>query len=696
MLLVGWVLTMSRGAASIFAQTDANGFEITSLTVEGNASFSDNELQQLMQTRETPGFLNKFLYNSISDRLGRKNEYLDERTLGDDMIRLKQFYADNGFRDAVIDTLFTFSPEDYTVDIHLVIDEGYQSLIDTLTYHGIVNASPIVYELIDSDPVIKKGDPYNKTLIEEEVKRVLKILKNECYAQATFLRESSLAAYYASTRNYTVVLSFEVGRCFTFGDIEVVQEQEPVREDIDHEDVLDQLSYKKGDRYNLSSFKDSERNLNRVGIFDRAWIETRIPHSELPESTIVVSTVKVRPRDKHELAPEILFGSDDNNNFTLGTGLGYTNRNFLGGARTFSTRLRFRTQNFKSFPDVFNANTDAIANADLTFELIQPYIFSNQVKGTWSFSAIVDKQDFYINRILQNKFGITNRFAEFTTGFFDWTMQLVRLEKKSNIVIDSTNLDMLRGLRDLELQDSLQQFNSIFSFTIQRDMTNDIFSPSRGFIHSLTLEEAGLLPLVLKNWQPDLPFTQFYRASFLLRWYLDITNGKRFSVLGVKLKGGYEGKYGESFSDSTRTIPQTHRFYSGGGGSIRGWRSRDLSAGGNPQFGGNVLAEASVELRTNVLQSLRDDFWDRLWTVLFVDVGNVWPEADDLQVRGVAVAAGVGLRYDTFFGPFRIDYGLQIYDPHAAVHGKHWVTQKKLWGETLRLGVLHFGIGHAF
>ncbi len=646
-----------------------------------------------MQTQVTPGFLNKFLYNSISERLGRKNEYLDGNILGDDVSRLRQFYNDHGFQDVRVDTSLTFSRQDTTVEILIRIQEGYRSLIDTLTYKGIINVPDIVNEEVSADPKIVKGDPFNKILIEEEVKRVLQILKNDGYARATFVRDSSSMTYYTSTRNYSVLLCFDLGKLYRFGDITVQQEQDPIRDDINDEDLLHQLDFKKGEVYSLENLTVSEKNLNRIGIFDRAWIETRFPNSDRPESIFVATNVKVRPRDKHELAPEILFSSDDNNNFTFGAGLGYTNRNFLGGGRTFSTRLRFRTQNFRAFPDVFNANNNAIANADLTFELLQPYIFSNKVKGTWSFSAIADKQNFYINRILQNKFGITNRYAEFSTVFLDWTLQLVSLEKKSKIDADSTLPADLQGLRDLALQDSLQQFNSILSFTIQRDMTNDIFSPSRGFIHSLTIEESGLLPLVLKKWQADLPkFTQFYRTSFLLRWYLDLTDGNRFSILALKLKGGFEGKYGESFSDSIRAIPQSHRFYAGGGGSVRGWRSRELSAGGNPQFGGNVLAEASVEIRTNILQSLRDDFWDKLWTVVFLDAGNVWLDARDLQVKGVALAAGFGIRYDTFFGPFRIDYGLQVYDPRNGI----WITQRQFWGETLRTGVIHFGIGHSF
>jgi outer membrane protein assembly factor BamA len=225
-------------------------------------------------------------------------------------------------------------------------------------------------------------------------------------------------------------------------------------------------------------------------------------------------------------------------------------------------------------------------------------------------------------------------------------------------------------------------------------MTNDIFSPSEGFFNSATFEESGLLPLILeKRGKAELPFTQFYRASALGRWYVDLS-GTRFSILGIKLKGGFEEKYGESRHDTT-TIPPTHRFYAGGGGSVRGWNSRDLISSGDPQIGGNLAFEGSVELRTNLLQNLRDGLFDKIWVVQFVDFGNVWPQVRDFQFRTIAVAAGLGLRYDTFFGPFRIDWGFRVFNP-TQPPGRRWITQRQLLGQTFKEGIFHFGIGHAF
>lgn len=669
-------------------------YEVASVDFDGNDTFSNSELQALIKTRDTPGFFAKTLHGWF-ESLGRPNEYFDPVQLGDDVDRLKEHYRNNGFQSATIDTVLDFRPNSATVHIVFRINEGYRSVIETIDYRGIIGVPEPAYDELESNKKIRQGDPFSKAVLEDEVKRVIQILNNEGYAKASFVRDSSWANYFTSTRNYRVVLRFEPNRRYRFGDIDFENEQDSTRKDIDRIDVFRQLDYEPENIFTQNSIRTSERNLNRTGIFDLARISAFLP-PDTSESIYVPTRVRVRPKNKHELAPELSF-SDENSNFNLGVGLGYSNRNFFGGARTATTRLRFRTATLDLFPDFFKLETDAIANLDLTFELLQPYVFTNKIKGSWSLSWIRDKQQIYISTILQNKFGFSIRFAEFTTGYLDWTQQLVQLRKRPNISINIRDARQLRQLRELEIQEREQQFNSIISFTIQRDMTNDIFSPSKGFIHALTIEESGVLPLLLNKWGwVDRPFTQFYRTNAIGRWYTDLTGSQRFSVLAMKLRAGFEEKYGASRGDTARAIPQTHRFYAGGGGSIRGWRQRDLSATGDPQLGGNLIVEGSLELRTNILQNLRDDFLDRLWTVLFIDAGNVWADVKDFQIRSTAIAAGFGIRYDTFFGPFRIDYGFRIYNPNGDQHGNRWITQRKFFGETWKEGVIHFGIGHAF
>lgn len=664
--------------------------EIRSLSFEGNEILPTSQLSARIVTRETPGFLNKFLHGSISEALGRKDEFLDPVVLGADLNTLRAYYQDNGFFDAQVDTLLTLSPGGEECDITFRIREGYESLVDSLSYRGLINVPEFVYEDIDAGKKIGPGDPYNQMLLKAEVGHVLTILKNAGYPNARYLSDSSRAVRFLSTGNFAVVLSFDIGRRFRFGPIAIAREGENLREDIADDVILEQLDYQPGGVYNESDVVGSERNLNRLGLFEVARIRVDVPPNE-DTVGVVPSTLQLRPSEKHELAPELIL-SDENGDFNIGAGIGYKNRNFWGGARTFSTRLRFRTQNIDQFPDYFAIEKDAVANAELIFELLQPSLFSNRTKGSWSFSLILDKQRPYLQFIIRNKFGITTRFAEFTNGYLDWTLERVILKRNQAVL----NVDPRDSLQ-LQRQAQQTQFNSILSFTIVRNKANDVFSPSSGFIHSMTIDEAGLVPVLLERAQPGIPFTQFYRLMLSGLWYTDLS-GDRFSILAVKLKGGVEGKYGRSAGDPERFIPQTHRFYAGGGSSIRGWSSRKLVAGGDPklELGGDLLLEGSVELRVNPLQNLRDGFFDKIWTVFFVDAGNVWPRVRDLQVRGTAIAAGLGIRYDSFFGPFRIDYGVRVYDPLVSGETSRWITGRRFIGETLAGGVFHFGIGHAF
>ncbi|MGA9116718.1 MAG: BamA/TamA family outer membrane protein [Bacteroidota bacterium] len=671
------------------ARSEETPPEVEELHIEGNNTFGTGALEALLGTRETPGFLGKFFYGISGEVLGRNNEFFDPGIFAEDIRRVVTYYRERGFFAVEVDTSVTGVPDGGGVRVRIRIREGDRARIDTLSIEGLLLVPEFVHADIAEGRLIGVGEAYDQRLLKTEVDRVLQVLQDAGYANARFDQDSSAAVRLASTGNCRVRLVFDTGRRYFFGPVGVQREGEKERSDITDEIVLRQLDYAEEEVYNASHLVTSERNLNRVGLFDLARVRPRIPPRE--DTTLrVPSRVTIRPTDKHELAPELLL-NDENGNFNLGTGLGYKNRNFLGGARTFSSRIRFRTETIGRFPDYFALAGEGVANADLTLEMFQPYIFSRNVRGNWTVSLILDKQRPYRQFIVRNRFGLTDQLADYTHGYLDWTLERVSLQRNPHFT------GSFEEAAELEAQARRVQFNSILSFTLQRNKANDVFSPSAGFIHAATLEESGLLPLLLRNAQPDLPFTQFYRVILLGRWYYDLSHN-RFAILGLKLKGGWEEKYGESRSDAERAIPQTHRFFAGGGASVRGWESRRLAASGDPrlELGGNLALEGSAELRVNALRHLRSDLLRKLWVVFFLDAGNVWAEARDLKAPDVAVAAGLGIRYETFFGPFRVDFGFRIHDPGAEEGGRKWIFRKRLLGETLARGILHFGIGHAF
>jgi translocation and assembly module TamA len=106
-------------------------------------------------------------------------------------------------------------------------------------------------------------------------------------------------------------------------------------------------------------------------------------------------------------------------------------------------------------------------------------------------------------------------------------------------------------------------------------------------------------------------------------------------------------------ADNVRDVPADIRFYSGGGGSVRGYAYQGIGPkdpAGQP-IGGLSFFETSVEMRIAV----RDD----IGIVPFVDAGTV-SEDDVPDFSDLKVGAGLGLRYLTPFGPLRLDAAVPL------------------------------------
>jgi translocation and assembly module TamA len=477
---------------------------------------------------------------------------------------------------------------------------------------------------------------------------------------------------------------FHPGNRYRFGVVTVVQDSASGRL-ISESVVRDHLDFREGDFFSEARKAESERNLNRLGVFETSRIEPLPPL--IQNGTYEIPTnVIVRTRPFHELSPEI-GANDEDRAFNALVGLGYNNRNFLGGARNLNLRSRVSVQNIQEIdlPDVLFKNgirdSSLIAKFELASEIVQPYFFSNKTRIVTSLAYIVEKQRLYLADILRGRLGVSAQLARFTRGSIDWNLERIKPEALSPAA------ESVLIIRD----DLKPQFNSILTATIQRDRRNDLFSPSEGFFHSLAVEEAGLLPNLFGSLGGNLPYSRYYKIWSSGQWYWD-PSGTRDVIWALRLTGGFAELYG----DSPSPVPLTRRFYGGGGGSVRGWRSRSLGAVLDAAQGGNAMLEANAEARWNLFKNAGKLFFIDLANISlvgFVDMGNVWTEVRRIRGSEIAVAAGTGLRWNTIAGPIRIDFALRIHDPFEPP-GRTWITQRRFFHETY--GLVQLGIGHAF
>ena len=95
-------------------------------------------------------------------------------------------------------------------------------------------------------------------------------------------------------------------------------------------------------------------------------------------------------------------------------------------------------------------------------------------------------------------------------------------------------------------------------------------------------------------------------------------------------------------------VPPQDRFYSGGGGSVRGYGYQQVGPRypDNTPEGGLSQVESSVEVRQRI-----NDSWG---VAAFVDTGYVGSQTSP-DFSHPEIGAGVGVRYNLGFGPIRFD-----------------------------------------
>jgi len=207
------------------------------------------------------------------------------------------------------------------------------------------------------------------------------------------------------------------------------------------------------------------------------------------------------------------------------------------------------------------------------------------------------------------------------------------------------------GYRYSEVEDSLgsRSFSHvIFPINGSRDGRDNALNPKSG-----TYFNADILPFVGVSGSAS-----GVRISADGRGYLSFGDDDRFTLAGRLQLGSISG------ADYTE-VPPDLLFYSGGGGTVRGqpYQSLDVDLGGGNATGGSSFLGLSTELRALVT--------GKISVVGFYDLGGIGTSALPGDAAEWHSGAGLGLRYDTGFGPIRLDLagpvtgdtgdGIQIY-----------------------------------
>lgn len=192
-----------------------------------------------------------------------------------------------------------------------------------------------------------------------------------------------------------------------------------------------------------------------------------------------------------------------------------------------------------------------------------------------------------------------------------------------------------------------------------------------GYLYSDTTDAFGTqtfqlvtLPLTAENDRRDdsLNPRSGYYADAAVTPFLGIdgtsngarvrADGRAYASVGDLTFAG-RVQLGSLFGPDLPESPPFYRFYSGGGGTVRGhgYQSLGVDVGGDT-VGGRSFLGLSGELRAGVTENIQ--------LVGFYDWGYIGAESFPDFTGESHAGAGVGIRYDTGIGPIRFDVAVPV------------------------------------
>jgi len=513
-------------------------------------------------------------------------------------VDVESFYRENGFPEVSVS--LELVRDGNNVVARLMIEEGIQEKIDEISIRG---ASSVSAEEIRKGLQLKEGDPFFPPFVQRE---------------AQIIEGHYLDLGFRGTRVFTRAEETEKGKLSVVFEIQegqpyVVNNIYITGNNVTRLSVIKrELRLEPGDRADFSLIQDSERRLDRLGVFSEVRIE-EIPVSESGEMLMV----KIREGEQNSASIGIGFQSREEvrslalwtNTFRPRGTAEYMRSNVFGLAAQFSVLGQY-SQFEKRF--VTSWSQPYLLGLALGPTLLGWYETEDRISFAFERSGVS------LNTIMP----IRRNFSLITT--LRWTRtRLTKLE------IEESEID-----REL-----LPYSTALGSLSFIWDNRDDIFNPERGIFFSIVGEVAS--PLFGTE-------SDYVKTFFKLQW---------FKPLWPRVNLSITSRLGLGWGDIS--IPE--RFFAGGSGSFRGEGFDHLGPRdpvSDKPVGGKAVFVTNAEFKFPLIPAIRD-----LSGVVFLDIGNVFTEPSGFDVSEMDAAVGSGLRYRTPLGPVRLEIAWKLWDP---------------------------------
>ncbi|MCE5244401.1 MAG: outer membrane protein assembly factor BamA [Syntrophobacteraceae bacterium] len=183
-----------------------------------------------------------------------------------------------------------------------------------------------------------------------------------------------------------------------------------------------------------------------------------------------------------------------------------------------------------------------------------------------------------------------------------------------------------------------ERLKSSITVGAERDTTDHPFMPNKGSVHSLSFEVTN------KFMGSDLDFLRLEAHSGV------------YIPLFWKFVGFVRGEVGTMIeTDKSNPVPIYEHFFLGGINSLRAWSWGDVGPKiGDEVVGGLSYTVFNVELLFPLIEKLN------MRGVVFFDAGNAYEDTWQFDMSDLRTDAGLGIRWQSPFGPLRIEWGYNL------------------------------------
>lgn len=684
--------------------------ELDKIEFTGNEHFSSNELKSVISLRETPNTVSQFLKNSFIG-LGEEAVYFDSLLIVEELYRLKSFYFNHGFFQSLISIDFQIDSTDRFAEIVFNINEGKPTYYKLLSVHGIDSLDSNEISSINSFSNIDTTDIYSYNNISEININMISFLRNNGYMLASI--DSTLIYIDTLVNEINTDIFINIGGKYSISDV-VIEKSGAGKDEVDDELIREITGIGNNEIYSQFKTERGQSRLYKTNLFTVASVKSSI--SDTTNNTVPIK-IETEIGNMYEVTPELIMNNEDNR-FNLGLGAGFSKKNFLGDARVLTLNGSIAAQNIFEFVQNMSVyNTEVIGYADLRLIMEQPFLFGENIDTRYEvYSTIQKRENEYNTTALGFKVNLEFELPPFVylTSFgTSWNLENLKVLYQESyldtifnkILHDQTDwtddiVDSAATILAKAISKSTQSDNTLLSLNFGANKTDDFGFPTEGYKLNLLLANANFLQFAYSRIATNkLKAPLYYKAQIDFSIFPSLYFSKE-NAFGIKFKVGNIHVY-----DGVETsVPYNQRFTSGGSNSVRGWQSRELV----PEFivgdldfnsispadlesivldqatpGGLFQFEGSIETRNRIIGNIGG--------ALFIDYGNTWTNAKAFRFDGIAISAGFGLRYYTDFIPFRIDFGIKLYDPDPNQTKK--ILKRSFWNDLLQI---HFAIGEAF